>query len=444
VRTRFRHHRNACSAGALILAAALLPLAAPTASGETFVWVDERGVTHFTDDPEAVPGASSGAAVPGSAQIDHLRALWGERRTGPVPDTPPGSSGRREDRVVRMVVGAVDDLGRGETARATAALRSAVRLDPRRPEPYWYLADLARRRGRYGRATDHLTQFVATAGPSLERWRLLAEERLEALEVERRLADESLERGPLRWVAAENDDFRVQLDSELSEVSPDFARTAIGFLDDARREVATLIGAEPLEPLGVVFYGRAAYTKAHAHRFSFRTVGFFDGRIHVASPANPSPELRSLLFHEYAHAVFREQTGGDRPYWMNEGLAEQIERIARGDPASTRSERAALRGRIAAGDWIPLRRIAPSFSGLDNEDARAAYLEAVVTVEWIGEHTDRDTRARMLRRLGEGRSTDMVLHETLGLDTEGLDEAVQAYVLAEFPDVGDAAANAGR
>ena len=37
----------------------------------------------------------------------------------------------------------------------------------------------------------------------------------------------------------------------------------------------------PLEPLGVVLYGRAAYVRAHAHRFSFQTVGFFDGRIHV-------------------------------------------------------------------------------------------------------------------------------------------------------------------
>jgi hypothetical protein len=188
----------------------------------------------------------------------------------------------------------------------------------------------------------------------------------------------------------------------------------------------------------VVFYGRAAYSKAHAHRFSFQTVGFFDGRIHVASPAHPSRELRSLLFHEYTHAVFRDQTGGDRPYWLNEGLAEQIERAARGEPASTRSERAALRSRIAAGDWIPLRRLAPSFSGLDDADARAAYLQAVVTVEWIGRQTDRATRARMLQRLGQGRSADQVLHETLGVDTEALERAVQAYIAEEFPTVGGA------
>ena len=49
----------------------------------------------------------------------------------------------------------------------------------------------------------------------------------------------------------------------------------------------------------------------------------------MTSPAHPSGALRSLLYHEYTHAVFREQTGGDRPYWLNEGLAERIERGSR-------------------------------------------------------------------------------------------------------------------
>jgi hypothetical protein len=428
--------QSVIATGAALAAGGLLAWAIAGAAGAaTYVWVDEEGGTHFTDDPDAVPPDQRGEAL-GEVDVDRLRALWGERRTGPVPPTPPGSSSRPEDRVVRMVRGAVEDLRRGETSRAAAALRSALRLDPRRPEPYWYLAELDRQRGRYGRAAEHLSRFLATAGPGLGRWRRLAERRLAVLEDERRLADASVARGPLQWVAAESPHFRVQLDSELSEVSPDFARTALGFLADARDEVSSSIGVAPLEPLGVVFYGRAAYSKAHAHRFSFQTVGFFDGRIHVASPAHPSRELRSLLFHEYTHAVFRDRTGGDRPYWLNEGLAEQIERSARGEPASTRSERAALRARIAAGDWIPLRRLAPSFSGLDDTDARAAYLQAVVTAEWIGQQTERSERARMLERIGAGSSIDQALYETLGLDTEGLDAAVQARILEEFPDVG--------
>ncbi|MCH7522799.1 MAG: rod shape-determining protein MreB [Chloroflexi bacterium] len=126
--------------------------------------------------------------------------------------------------------------------------------------------------------------------------------------------------------------------------------------------------------MGVVFYGKAAYLKAHRHRFSFQTVGFFDGQIHVVSAAHPAGELRALLFHEYSHAVYREQTGGDRPYWLNEGLAEISERESLRRKGLTRSERRVLRDVIDAGKWIPLRRLAPNFSGLDDEGARAAYL----------------------------------------------------------------------
>jgi len=143
-----------------------------------------------------------------------------------------------------------------------------------------------------------------------------------------------------------------------------------------------------------------------------------------------------LLYHEYTHAVFREQTGGDRPYWLNEGLAERMERRSRNLEASTRSERISLRNRIEADTWIPLRRIAPSFSGLSDEDARAAYLESVVATAYIEAHTTQEQRANMLKRIGEGFSADQALHEATGLDTDGLDAAVQQTILEEFPAMG--------
>jgi hypothetical protein len=133
--------------------------------------------------------------------------------------------------------------------------------------------------------------------------------------------------------------------------------------------------------------------------------------------------------------VFREQTGGDRPYWLNEGLAELVERRAKEMPISTRSERASLRTRIVGGDWIALRRIAPSFGGLSGDDARAAYLQSIVTAEYIEEHTDTATRARLLRRIGEGWSADQALHEALGKDTDALERAVQQAIENEFPEL---------
>ena len=92
-------------------------------------------------------------------------------------------------------------------------------------------------------------------------------------------------------------------------------------------------------------------------------------------------------------------------------------------------------GMIAAGDWIALRRIAPSFSGLRGEDARAAYLQSIVTAEYIETRTTTEERARMLRRIGEGWSVDQALYEALGVDTDGLDAAVRERIVDEFPEI---------
>jgi tetratricopeptide (TPR) repeat protein len=412
---------------ARIAAWTLLPLllALPGAA-ESFVWVDEDGVTHITNDPERVPEPVR--ARPHDAES--LRSIW----DGPVDRrSPPAGAGpdREEDRTRRALRGAVDDLQRGENARAAAVLRSILREQPGRPEPHWYLAQLDRYRGRYESAAQHLEAFLTTAGDELEPWRATARARLAALADERRLERApSGERGA--WPALASPNFRVELDPDLGRAAPGYANTVLRYLEEARASVAERLGAQPDEPMGVVFYGRGAYDQAHRDRFSFRTVGFFDGRIHVVSAAHPAAELRSLLFHEYTHAVFRERTGGDQPYWLNEGLAELSERESRGQPGLTRSERVQLKRRIDAGEWISLRRLAPSFGGLEDDDARIAYLESTAAADWLGARTDRALRGRLIERLGAGASIDQALLELLHMDTGAVDAAVRAWIGSEF------------
>ncbi len=427
-----RRLRWAAGSGLVLFFAVVFAHPGTRASAETFVWIDDAGITHLTDDPSAVPESR---LKPASDEIDSLRGLWKDNILGPETLTPRGSSGRESDRHARLLRGATEDLRRGETARATATLRSLQRLAPQRPETYWYLASLDRRRGRYTSAHAHLVRFLELAGDDLAVWRKRAQKRLDELADEQQLVDPNIARDPLEFLRIQTPNFRLELDSELGTLDRDYAETVLRYLEEARREVSAQIGVTPLEPLGVVLYGKAAYLQAHRHRFSFQTVGFFDGRIHVTSPAHPAEALRSLLYHEYTHAVYREQTGGDRPYWLNEGLAERMERRSRNFAASTRSERISLRTRIQAGNWIPLRAIAPSFSGLSDEDARAAYLESVIATAYIEEHTTKQQRARMLSRLGDGFSVDQALHEAMGLDTDSLDAKIRQQILDEFPAI---------
>jgi hypothetical protein len=405
----------------------LVLLASVAAQADLFVWVDEQGRTHVTDDLEAVPEEHRPQVREGA---DRLRSLWNDGIVAPEDELPPprGPEGPTE----RIMRGALDDLRRGETARATAALEGVLVREPGRPAPHFYLALLDRQRGRFSSAEAHLRAFLAAAGDDLEPWRQSAERRLRALEAEQRLT-ESPGPGPTTLVDVSTAHFRVQYDRELAGGRPDYARKVTGYLEQARDGLQGLLGVVPVEPTGVVLYGKAAYLRAHRHRFSFQTVGFFDGRIHVVSAAHPAGELRALLFHEYAHALFRERSGGHKPFWLNEGFAELAEQSSLARPALSRAERSTLRSAIETGSWIPLRDLAASFGGLQDSSARLAYLESTASADWIVRRSEAVPRARLLDRLGAGWDEDRALRELVGLDTEAVDAAVRAEILAEFP-----------
>jgi hypothetical protein len=410
----------------LLAAAAALALAAGAAA-ELHVWVDEQGETHVTDDPSTIPPKRRATSASDAVE---LRGLWDEGVSGPPVETPPGFSGGEEDRTLRLLRTAVEELGRGETSRASALLAEVLRAEPNRPEAHWYLALLDGQRGRLDAAETHLRAFVAASGDRFPTWRASAEQKLARLGDERKLLAPT--DGALRLVAYDGEHFRVQLDAALQAAgSPGFAGQVLGYLEEARTAGQQGLGVTPVEPTGVVLYGRASYLRAHRHRFSFQTVGFFDGRIHVVSAAHPAGELRSLLFHEYTHALFREAVGSDRPFWLNEGLAELAERRSRGMPALSRSDRSRLRASAESGTWIPLRRIAASFGGLSDEEARIAYLEATAAAEWIDGRTDRAARARLLALLGAGKTDDEALRATVGQDTGGIDAALRSALAAE-------------
>jgi len=411
-------------AAALALSAAAVPSRA-----DTFVWIDEKGVTHVTDDPASVPPAAREKLVPEAKRA----SLWNDGFRGPPVRTPQGGTGGEEDRAYRLLQGAVDNLARGDTARASSELEAVLRDSPGNAEAHWYLALLDGQRGRHESAEAHLRAFLANAGEALAPWRASAERRLQALEDEKRLTEAQSASGPLRLVALESPNFRIHYDAQLGGASPDYAQTVVRYLEEARAHALEELGVVPREPTSVILYGKAAYLEAHRHRFSFPTVGFFDGQMHVVSAAHPAGELRALLFHEYTHAVFREQAGSDRPFWLNEGLAELAGRASRRQSGLSRSEQEALRGRIEAGTWLSLRRLAPGFAGLDDEDARVAYLESTAAAVWIEARTTPQERAALLARLGTGMPDDEAMRQAVGRDTNGIDAAVRSAILAEFP-----------
>lgn len=413
----------ACAVGALVAVLVLTP-------AEIRIWVDERGVTHATNEPGAAPASARSAGSAGS--------LWGVERFGAPLAPEPGASSSEDDRAYRALREALVDLQRGDTPLAVARLHGVLRMDASRPEAHFYLALIEARRGHLDAAEAHLRAFLSVAGEGYDEWRASALRRLAQLDDERALiASES--GGALRLLLLRHPDFAVEADAALLAAGGEaFAPTVGRILDDTRAHVGSALGALPEQPIGVVLYGRANYARAHAHRFSFQTVGFFDGRIHAVSAAHPGGELRGLLTHEYTHALFKRLAGDDQPYWLNEGLAELLERRALQRPPLSRGEEAQLRAAIGAGEWLPLRRIAPSFSGLSDKQARLAYAISTAAADWLVRHTSSAARAELLHSLGRGVVLDTALVRALGVDSDGLDAAVRRELMAgrALPEAG--------
>ena len=96
----------------------LLVAAATTTHSETWVWVDESGVTQLTDDPARVPE--------GAASRDSLRGFW-KNPLGEAPAARSRASSREDAKVQRLIRGAVGDLQRGDNARASVVLQDVLR-----------------------------------------------------------------------------------------------------------------------------------------------------------------------------------------------------------------------------------------------------------------------------------------------------------------------------
>ncbi|MCZ6570658.1 MAG: hypothetical protein O7B23_10915, partial [Deltaproteobacteria bacterium] len=174
------------------------------------------------------------------------------------------------------------------------------------------------------------------------------------------------------------------------------------------------------------------YLEAYRHRFGFATVGFYDGAIHVVSVRRPRRELLALLIHEYAHALFEDALGGHAPFFLNEGIADREEEIARGRPRLSRSEWRQLLDALRTETWIPLPSLVQGFGGLRGKRALLAYLESRAVIGMIEERHP-GAVARWLNRCARGAGWEHALRSETGWDRSSLDAALRELVRSRFP-----------
>ncbi len=197
-------------------------------------------------------------------------------------------------------------------------------------------------------------------------------------------------------------------------------------------------GVEPPNPIRLELFPR------HAD-FSVRTLGLTGlGALGVAfgpvlvmdSPSALEPgefNWGSTLWHELAHAFHLAMTGNKVPRWFTEGLAVHEQRAARpgwGHPPALDFLKAYRADRLPPASELNRGFMRPEYPG----QVIHSYFMASLAFAWMEQEHGRDAVLGMLRGYDEGRDTQALVREVLGLDLAGFDRAVDRYIRDRYSD----------
>jgi hypothetical protein len=176
------------------------------------------------------------------------------------------------------------------------------------------------------------------------------------------------------------------------------ADRVLSVLEDAYNQVGRDFGAYPESRVPIILYTGKDYREITGS--PGWSGGQYDGKIRlpVGGMSELTPQIRSVLFHEYTHVVVRELTKGNCPVWLNEGLAE-IEGRREYNPPLT-----ALQQSAATGALLPFNTLAGSFATLQGKNVNLAYQQSYSLVSYMVSAYGWHTTKALLTALGEGLS----------------------------------------
>jgi hypothetical protein len=128
--------------------------------------------------------------------------------------------------------------------------------------------------------------------------------------------------------------------------------------------------------------------------------------------------------HELTHLVIHQATKnpfGDIPTWLDEGLAVYMSGELDTDWSGGQDREFVARS-AEQGKLMTLQTLSSSFPA-DSEQARLAYAQSGLIVEFIIKHYGKEAMAQLLEIFSKGSLADDALKQALGVDTWGLDNA---------------------
>ncbi|NLO22286.1 MAG: hypothetical protein GX119_09870 [Syntrophomonadaceae bacterium] len=232
------------------------------------------------------------------------------------------------------------------------------------------------------------------------------------------------------WVAQETSwktAHFMQKDSEhfqirYSVVDGDYIKVIEDTAEDAYIKVSDLIGYEPDEKTTIIVYpDSASLAKSFGWEKDEKAMGvYWAGTIRLLSPQQwigPSEDWPAVfvregpVYHEFAHLLVDDITGGNYSRWFTEGIAQYVEKKITGfefaEPVS--QEYSAY----------TFKQMEKNFDELDQ---KLAYRQSLQAIEFMIDEYGEESVWKILNYLGQGYSMDDALIKSIGIDYRMLEQ----------------------
>lgn len=208
--------------------------------------------------------------------------------------------------------------------------------------------------------------------------------------------------------------FDISYDDELP---PGLAAEVLDALESAYNSVGADLGLFPTARIPVLLYTKSDYSSVTAG--PDWSGGLYDGKIRlpVGGVTKLTPQLRSILFHEFTHVLVAELTHGNIPTWLNEGLAQIEERKEFSAHAMPMARR------VKGGALLSLETLSGSFISMDRAQAGVAYQQSYAIASFMVTRYGWYAMQGILKQLGERATLEVAVATALAdqsLDLPGV------------------------
>ncbi len=142
--------------------------------------------------------------------------------------------------------------------------------------------------------------------------------------------------------------------------------------------------------------------------------GLFDGRIHLPliESSQKSTWLKSILWHEYSHAIVWQLSRGKCPSWLNEGLAVYHEE-------AILSKRLGELSQMDAGYLLPINELIPIMENLQGQNPKVlarGYMTAYIGAAYLYSRYSSKSIHDLLGDLAQGKTVQEAFEQRFRLN----------------------------